>query len=163
MSLDAALKAITFAYKSDGAFSSVTFPGDPEADELTDLPEQLNEWPALVIYEDSAAYRMMSHDSDFFWALHTVRIELHYPREAGEGQNRAAEVLRPFWSHVARVFFAGFYGSRFAGTVAALGDPLTRGAQAPLRGEWAPGLWGGVATLSMVHLADIAIQERTAA
>jgi hypothetical protein len=168
MSLDDALAAVTFAYKSDAAFvaspaaviagRSVVFPGDPSATETVDLNEQQSEWPAFVLYPTSGYERLLTHGSSTSLAVYTVRLAIETPRDDQDLAWRELMAVRP---HVRRVFWAGWHG-RFAGTVAFLGDPSLGGGTPPFRWEVVESEWGGIQTFRLAHEFTVSIEEALA-
>lgn len=161
MSLTEALAAITFAYKSDAAFVAsglepIVFPGDPDADELTEVNEQQNEWPTFLLFEGSGYDRLFAHAGATYRATYTVRLIVETLRQDSQ---RALAELRAIRPHVHRVWWSSWLNGRFAGTVPFVGDPAIGGGTPPLRWEIAESTWGEVPTLRLSYEADITLTE----
>lgn len=122
-------------------------------------PEQINEWPALVVYPGNGYARLNTHSDGnrgTTLAQHTLIIELHVPLK---GEPEQYETLLGFADSVPRAVFAAFAGDRMGGTVVSLGDYRQGGASAPLRWEQGASEWGGIQTRVMRFTLDVAVEE----
>lgn len=123
-------------------------------------PEQLNEWPALLVYAREGFWRLGTASGatgkPMRWGIHTIRVALHVER--GPDLARATAELMPFAERIPHALFAGFYRDRFGGTVVLMGDPQVNQV-APITYEVGPDIWGGIETLALRCGLQVAAQE----
>lgn len=114
-----------------------------------DVPDSINEFPAIVVYPSSGRWRLGTHANEngkpTRWALHTIRIELHVARK---DLSRDMATLMWFCDSLPDYLFAGFKRDTFRGTMVVPGDARTaNNATDPLRYQVIESLWGDQKTL----------------
>lgn len=114
-----------------------------------DVPDSLNEFPAMVIYPGNGFWRLGTHAGDtnkpMRWAMHTIRIELHVARK---DLARDSGKIMWFCDTLPDYLFAGFKRDTFSGTMVTMGDPRTaNNATAPIRYQLLESGWGDTQTL----------------
>lgn len=121
-------------------------------------PEQINEWPAIVVYPTSGYARPSTHsdgERETMLGQHTIVIEAHFPLK-GEVDGWAAFLDAP--TNVQRLVFASYVKDELPGVVT-LGDYRQGGASAPLQYTMTASEWGGVQTRAYRFTLDVAIEE----
>lgn len=107
------------------------------------VPDSINESPALVVYPSSGAWRLGSHSGErgvpMRMAKHTIQIVLFVARKDLE---RDFDQLMWFCDVLPDRLFAGFKADKYGDTVLALGDPKTaNNATEPIRYVLGPEQW----------------------
>lgn len=121
-------------------------------------PEQINEWPALVVYPGNGYWRQSTHSDGnrpTVMGAHSIFIEVHVPDKAESGDYTR---LQPFADEVPRRLFAAFLSDRFDDAITTLGDYRQGGANAAIRYEMAPGNWGGVETRMYRFTFEVSVE-----
>lgn len=122
-----------------------------------EVPNAINEWPALVVIPLGGACWLASHgrsdDVSPLQCLHQLRIEVHVPgKDLPDAWSRLAAVasVLPIW------LYGAFVHDQFDGTMVTTGDPRTaNNATAPVQWEITPATWNSTETIAL--LADFSV------
>lgn len=109
-----------------------------------DVPDALNQYPALVVYPMAGHVRMGSHANHngkpMYWAMHTIAIELHISRK---DLPRDMELAEWFCDDLWEYLLAGFKRDTFSGTMVVPGDPrMAQNSTPPIRYQMTSLQWG---------------------
>lgn len=120
------------------------------------VPEQLGEWPAVVVATMGGRSWLETHDGTIF-TEHDVRVEIHVPRknlgDASLGMTLLAE-------EAITLIYSGFVRDRYQDTMVTTGDPRgANNASAPLDYAIGPSEWGGTQTYAF--MCDFKVTRET--
>lgn len=123
-------------------------------------PEQINEFPTVVVYPESGPSRFGTADDGTghatYWNADTVTVMLVVPRK---DLARDYETLAGFVDPLRQIIFYGFHTSLFGGTTVMLGDPRQRGGPA-VSYEILPINWGGTDLLALKFSALLTTEDQ---
>lgn len=123
----------------------------PEVARVYDeVPDSINEMPAIVALSLGARCWLASHGSEDgttpLHCEHTIHVEVHLPRVDLAWAIEKMERIAPA---VALRLYSGFVRDRYSGTMITLGDPRSTNAQGMLDYQLAPSKWDGTDTYMM--------------
>lgn len=127
-----------------------------------DPPEQVNEWPACLIYHDTGDWRMISADGGSgrptIGGMHTFIVSVATPRK---DLKRDVAELEPFNDTVIQKLFGSGLGTRFNDTVVGLGNVWNRSQTPQVRHSMVEGDWA-VNTLAIRFEVDVSVEQEVA-
>lgn len=127
-----------------------------------EVPESLNEFPAVVVSATSGTCWIETHDTGrgtaTLMCLHAIRIEIHVPRK---DLPREMELMTSLANDAMVWLYSGFRRDQFGGTMIVPGDPRTaNNATAPFDYSIGPAEWAGQQTTAwMCDFAVTTVQE----
>ncbi len=113
-------------------------PGMPRV--YPDVPESINEWPAVVVASTGLRSWLTSHDHTTM-TEHDIRVEVHVPRKDLPIDHLQMAVLA---DEAAYALYRGFVTDQFGGTMvttSAGGQASSDGVGAPLDGSIGSSSW----------------------
>jgi hypothetical protein len=133
----------------------------PEIERLySEVPNAINEWPALVVVPLAGASWLGSHGHDTAAPLHSqcgIRIEVHLPSKDLPTAYRSLAAIAstlPVW------LYSAFVRDRFDGAMVTTGDPRTaNNATAPVRWEITPAAWNSTETIALLLDFDVTTEQ----
>jgi hypothetical protein len=123
-----------------------------------DVPESLNEFPAVVVVALGGRCWLATHDGDLM-CEHDIRVEVHIARKnLAENAARMTAVA----DDVTLWLYNGFVRDRYNLTMVTTGSPQTgNNATSPLEYSIEPSMWGAQQTYAMLCDFKIATVRET--
>lgn len=111
-----------------------------------DVPESVNEFPAVIVAALGGRCWLASHDSTIH-CEHDIRVEIHTPRK---GLEIDAETMTGVAEDVSYALYDGFITDRYSGTMVTTGNPRTgQNATNSLEYQIGTSMWGDRQTYAM--------------
>lgn len=128
-----------------------------------DIPDAINQRPAVVVVPGTGRWRYGPHSSDLGYTerfgIHRLAVVLLIARK---DLARDFDVLIPFVDRVGDHLWAGFERDAYGGSSVLLGDPdMANNATAPMEYTIGSSPWGSDLDLALTYEFDVSILKET--
>lgn len=134
----------------------------PEVRTYQEVPDSVNEWPAIIILPQRGNHYLASHgredESSPLAGVVDIQIEMHTPRARGLDEGFA--FMTRMADTVPLRLYEGFKSDRFNGKMITGGNPqLSNNATPPIAWEIGPSEWDSTETLALVLIFQVTFEQ----